>query len=271
MRFIFTFLLCSFVWSAGASERIAHYLANEGVMVQRADIKIVFDPLFDNDYGQYETLPPPLRLALLAGEAPYDDLTAAFISHSHEDHFSPMDMILLMDRHPNMRLFAPKQALEDLTSHETFDQRLLDQIVAIEPSSEIQAFQMPGLAIEAVSIPHSGWPNRMTEIHNLIYRVTLTDTTIIHLGDADPKVEHFLKSAEHWRGKSLHMAFPPYWFLYSDTGRQVLAQQLKPGQVVGIHVPKAVPDREKDRPIEYQGPDLFTVPGETREIRVGTP
>jgi len=35
----------------------AQYLANEGLMVVNGDIKVVFDPLFRNNYGQYQLLP----------------------------------------------------------------------------------------------------------------------------------------------------------------------------------------------------------------------
>ena len=32
----------------------AQYLANEGLMVVHGEIKVVFDPLFRNSYGQYQ-------------------------------------------------------------------------------------------------------------------------------------------------------------------------------------------------------------------------
>ena len=108
----------------------------------------------------------------------------------------------------------------------------------------------------------------MTDVHNLVYRVTLNDTTVVHLGDADTKDHHFAPHAEHWNAKQIHMAFPPYWYLYSENGKKVLAERLKPGQAVGINVAKAMPDKMEERPEEYQGPDLFTIPGEIRKIHI---
>ncbi|MFN3235989.1 MAG: hypothetical protein ACE37D_02900 [Pseudomonadales bacterium] len=89
----------------------AHYLANEGVMVENGATKVVFDPLFNNDYGRFELLPEDMKAALLAGEAPYDNLSAAFISHSHEDHFDPEDMVRLMLAHPQLNFLLPFRPL----------------------------------------------------------------------------------------------------------------------------------------------------------------
>jgi hypothetical protein len=262
------FLILGWIHVSEAHERTAHYLANEGVMVQRGDLKIVFDPLFDNDYGQFERLPDDMRESLLAGKPPYDGLSAAFVSHSHEDHFSPTDMLLFMQQHQALHLFASEQAIDDLKQADGFDENLMKRITAIAVSAEPQQFTFGDLVIDAHTVPHSGWPDRMTDVHNIVYRVTLIDTTVVHLGDADTKDQHFAPQANHWSEKQIHMAFPPYWFLYSDNGKQVLRERLKPGQVVGIHVPKALPDNEADRPEEYRGPDLFTVPGETRLIKI---
>lgn len=268
MRYLLLIILCTLNNGAFAHDRTAHYLANEGVMVQVGETKIVFDPLFDNDYGQFELLPEDMKAALLAGEAPYDNLTAAFISHSHGDHFSPTEMVTLLLNHSGIRLFAPEQAVDNLKTAENFDEVILPRVTAITRTSEPQQFVLGDLVIDAHNIPHSGWPDHMTDIHNLAYRVTLKDTTVIHLGDADTKDHHYEPQAEHWAAKEIHMAFPPYWYLYSENGKKVLEQRLKPGQVVGIHVPKAMPDDMEARPEHFQGPDLFTQPGEARSIKV---
>lgn len=246
----------------------AHYLANEGVMIEVGNTKIVFDPLFHNDYGQFELLPEDMRAALLAGEPPYDGISAAFISHSHEDHFDPVDMVTFMQVNEDLRLFAPQQAVADLIAADNFDEGLIKRVTAIQSTEQPQRFTFENIVIDAHAIPHSGWPERMTDIHNLVYRVSVSEATVLHMGDADTKDHHFAPQADHWREKTIHMAFPPYWYLYSENGKKVLEQRLRPNQVVGVHVPKAMPDKEEDRPAPYRGPDLFTVPGETRVIKL---
>jgi hypothetical protein len=62
------------------------------------------------------------------------------------------------------------------------------------------------------------------------------------------------------------MAFPPYWFFLSENGLSVLAERLRPAHAVGIHVPVSVPEDAVEREPGLRGVDLFTRPGETREI-----
>ncbi len=268
MRLLVLLALTYLSTPAFSHEALAHYLANEGVMVEIGETKVVFDPLFDNDYGQFEMLPEDMAQALLAGEPPFDGISAAFVSHSHEDHFSAEAMVRLMRQHTALHLFAPSQAVNDLKAASNFQAALLDRVTTIEPSTAPQRFTLENLVIDAHSIPHSGWPEKMTDVHNLVFRVSIENATVVHMGDSDTKDHHFAPQAEHWNEKNIHMAFPPYWYLYSENGKKVLKQRLRPNQVVGIHVPEAMPDNEADRPEQYQGPDLFTVPGETRVIRL---
>jgi len=59
----------------------AHYLENAGVMIERGDTKILFDPFFRSDYGQYDLVPQEMEAALFAGSPPWDGIDAIFISH----------------------------------------------------------------------------------------------------------------------------------------------------------------------------------------------
>ncbi len=71
----------------------------------------------------------------------------------------------------------------------------------------------------------------------------------------------------YWRRRRTHVAFPPYWFFTNDSGRQVLERRIAPSRSIGVHVPTNVPSRADRRAPELQGHELFTVPGEVRDIR----
>ena len=62
---------------------------------------------------------------------------------------------------------------------------------------------------------------------------------------------------------------PPYWFFLSDEGRQILEHRIAVDHAIGMHVPAEIPDDRNDRPEKLGDVDLFTQPGETREITVG--
>jgi len=56
-------------------------------------------------------------------------------------------------------------------------------------------------------------------------------------------------------------AFPPYWFLTSPQGRNILTDDMNVAISTGIHVPIKVPADLKE-----SGQDYFSLSGETREI-----
>lgn len=248
----------------------AQYMANEGLMVVQGDTKIVFDPLFRNSYGQYQLLPEAMEKALFAGEPPFDGIDAVFISHYHGDHFSPVDVLRLLKSQPDIRLYAPSQAVTVLASLAgEQDKIVLDQIITVSLAYKDApvTLEMDGLLIEAVRIPHSGWPTGRLDVENISWRVTLNETTtVLHMGDADPNDVHFEMDAEYWDKRFTHMAFPPYWFFSSAGGRDILENHVRPGHSVGIHVPASIPMDSARRPEELRAYDLFTQPGERRVI-----
>jgi L-ascorbate metabolism protein UlaG (beta-lactamase superfamily) len=256
--------------NAQAQDPIAHYMANEGLMVVQGDTKILFDPLFRNDYGQYLLLPAEMEAALFAGAPPFDGVDAVFVSHHHGDHFSPADMIRLLREQPGIRLYAPNQAVIAMRSESGGnDANIFERVSAVnlEYKDTPVTLNMNGLMIEAVRIPHSGWPTGRVDIENIVWRVTLNDrTTVLHMGDADPNDVHFAQDAQYWNRNNPHMAFPPYWFFSSGSGREILNNRIKAQRSVGVHVPVSIPGDPLLRPVELRGFDLFTSPGETRSI-----
>ncbi len=163
------------------------YLGNEAVMVTEGNSKVLFDPFFHNNYNLYTLVPDNIREAIFAGRPPYDNIDALFISHAHGDHFSADDVLAFLIKHTETRLVAPQQAINQilvLPQAEKVKQRLNPIILGYgdQPTS----FSVGAIKVEAVRIPHAGWPGR-AEIENIVFRLTLGDkVTIMHLGDADP-------------------------------------------------------------------------------------
>jgi L-ascorbate metabolism protein UlaG (beta-lactamase superfamily) len=276
--FISLFLLLLATGSVSAkapsSGSTAQYMANEGLMVVQGETKIVFDPLFRNSYGQYQLLPKPMEEALYAGEPPFDGIDAVFVSHYHGDHFSPADILKLLKAQTGIHLYAPAQAVTGLRGvADEEDESVFDRVTAVDLAYKDTpvTLHMQGLEIEAVRIPHSGWPTGRLDVENISWRVTLNEsTTVLHMGDADSNDVHFARDAAYWEKTHTHMAFPPYWFFMSAGGREILKNRIKPGHSVGVHVPVSVPTESARRSRGLRGYDLFTEPGETRTITATT-
>lgn len=245
------------------------YLANAGLMITDGESKILFDPLFRNNFGQYQLLPLEMEAALMAGVEPFAGVDAVFVSHFHGDHFSPQDVLNYLRRNEDVLLYAPMQATEALYHFTNdADSAILGRVTGldIDYGDKAMSLSVGALAIEAFHIPHSGWPERKPEVQNVAFRVTLNDSvTVLHMGDADARDAHFANDADLWAARQIDAAFPPYWFFTSDKGGRVLANRIRPAMAVGVHVPQVLPP-EYSAGLDQR--DLFRTPGETRRITI---
>lgn len=222
---------------------VATYLGNEAVMISDGETKILLDPLFPNGFGVYQQVPDDMRADVMMATAPYDDIDAIFVSHMHPDHFSVEEVILYLERHTKTRLYAPEQAVEWMREETDPASAIFDRVtgIALERLDPPMAFNLDGIKVDAVRIPHAGWPGR-ADISNLVYRITLSGgTTVMHMGDADPRDEHYAPHAAHWETTRTDTAFPPYWFFNMGDGPALIADRLNTGTAIGVHVPMEVP------------------------------
>lgn len=243
----------------------AHYIANEGVVVSHGETKIMFDPLPLSGFGVYPEPSFAQTAKMMSGQGEYEGVDAVFISHAHRDHFSAVAMISYLTANPEVSLVAPKQALEMMQADANWDEALQSRMTILDMEAEDspEAISIGDITATAVRIPHAGWPApARAKVQNMVYRVTLGDgATVMHMGDADPRRQHFIPHKDHWQAKRTDTAFPPYWFLTSMQGRNILSDDMNVASSIGVHVPLKVP-----ADLIESGQDYFFKPGETREI-----
>ena len=248
----------------------ATYLGNEAILVTSDGGKVLFDPFFHSSFGVYQLVPEDIRLAIMRGTQPYNNIDVIVISHAHGDHFSPGDVLSYLQAFPLTKLVAPKQAveqiLENIKGHESEKQLQSQMIsVALVLGDKAISVEVGSITFEAVRIPHSGWPGR-ADIENIVFRVTLNDgsdgaSTVMHMGDADANDEHYLPHKQHWLKRITDTAFPPYWFYGSAEGNDILNEIINAKHSIGLHVPVIVPNS-----LKKSGKDYFSKPGEQRKI-----
>ena len=273
IRTVVCLLLCSFWPLAAAAEDVAPrvlYIANMGAMIERGETKILFDPLFHYNPDTYDRVPAETEVALLTGTEPWDGIDAVFISHHHADHFDPATILTLLRAQQTIELFGPEQAAAAIRELVTDPEDLVLKRIhglSLENGMAATDIVFGPLLVEAVRIRHSGWPDYHADVENIVFRVTLdSETTVMHFGDADVDDAHFAKSPEHWTERHSHLAMPPYWFFLSNEGRRILQDRVGADEVIGMHVPTAVPDDRMSRRESLQDVDLFVKPGETRTL-----
>lgn len=241
------------------------YVANEAVLITNGNKKVLFDPFFHQAFGTYQLVPKETKGAIFSGTPPFDNLTAIIISHAHGDHFAADDVLEYLQKYPDTRLIAPQQAVTELNALVGAKQ-ILSQVTSVKLAfnQAPKSIDVAGLLVDAVRIPHAGWPSR-ADIENLVFRVTLTnlDTsiTVMHMGDADPDDDHYLPFKDHWQKRISSIALPPYWFYFSAEGRDILTNILNVKKSIGIHVPTKIPGQLKSSSQDY-----FSVPSEVRNV-----
>jgi len=264
---IFLVLCCS----AAAAPVLAHpaageatYLANEAVMVVSGDHKLLFDPFYGETFDLYRQVPEPLRSDMLAGKGVFDGVDAIVVSHAHADHFAADLMRAYMAAHPEVRLFAPVQAVAMMNALGDIPDSIRDRITGIDLEYGDAPIRIDegGLTLEVVRIPHAGWPaEERAVVQNYVFRVSVGEDTVMHMGDADPRMRHFQPYEDHWNARRTDLAMPPYWFYFDQTGRRILDDVINSEKSVGVHVPIDVPTA-----LIRTGRDFFETPGETRKL-----
>ncbi len=251
--------------AAAHSTSQATYLGNEGVLVTRGDVKVVFDAFYADGLGTYLVPSAAVVQGLLEGKPPYDGIDAVFVSHVHADHFAPASMLAFLTAHPEVALYAPAQVVEALRKH-AGEAPVPGNLhgIDLEPGAAPRRFEQGGLEVLAAAVPHAGG-RQMAHIHNMLFRVTLdAQTTVMHLGDADTRRSLFDPLQKALEERPTDAAFVPYWFFLEEEGRAVI-RWIDAGQTIGIHVPEEAVG-EGDAWRERHGADLFTDPGEQRTL-----
>lgn len=249
---------------APAAEGSATYIANEGVMVSSGALKILFDPLMEDDLGVYQSPPPALLGALKEGRAPFDGVDAVFVSHAHKDHFSAEAVNAYLARHETVRLFAPAAAAAMLRAAPNWSPALDARVnPAALGVGESIAFGLPGAVVEGVRIPHAGGA-RTADVENIAWRVAAeSGASVVHLGDGEGSQADVARSPD-LAARRVDVAFAPFWIASTRADADALARRLNADSVIAIHAPKTPP-----ADLASSGVDYFSQPGETRAIGAG--
>lgn len=243
----------------------AQYLGNEGVLIVNNNKKILFDPIFKQNYNRFTLVPKEIKEKLINSAAPFSTINAIFITHDHADHFHAAEVSDYLQKHKEVQLIAPTQVMKKLAlqpNYQQFKPQLHE--VSLNIGDKPTSLNINNIHAEAVRIPHIGWPKR-TEIENIVYRVTIDGVTVLHLGDADINPQHYIPYAKFWADKITHHAFIPGVFAVDEHSTTSAKIQLNARNITYVHIPMQVPDKIKALAVDY-----FSKPGEKRTIKVTT-
>ena len=232
------------------------YIANEGVLVSAGDKQVLIDALHREYKFAYAFPPPDLLRSLESAASPYNKIDLILVTHIHGDHFHPLSVGLHLQNNPKARLVSSEQIAEgvkkDFSGFGTIEKRV--DRVPHEWKRKVE-LNVAGINLKGLGLKHSG--ANFSWIQNLGYIVELNGAKILHIGDADMTEENF--SSLGLVEEKIDVAFIPYWFLLSNTGRAIVKNQIRAKHVIAVHVPPAEAAQVAEQvKLAYPGALTFT-------------
>ena len=216
----------------GAQVRVT-YIANEGFLVEGGGKKVLIDALFAEGVSGYATVPDAMRAASKAGEAPFDDVDLILSSHFHADHFDAATVIEHLRTNPQALFLSTPQAVAEIQTLVAETDAVLDRVEAVyPPEGEAMRLERAGIEMEALNLHHGR--GQEPPVENLGFMVHMGGLTWLHIGDTEADRNDFRPFSLADRG--IDVALVPDWFLDYDTFVEVVREEIRPRQIVVMHL-----------------------------------
>jgi L-ascorbate metabolism protein UlaG (beta-lactamase superfamily) len=200
-------------------------MGNDGLLLDDGDNQVLIDALQRVTGGWI--LFPPAELALVeSASPPYDRMAAAMVTHNHGDHYSSASLTAFLAANPTAQFIAPTQV--GLTAN--------PQNAGVFPAfGTSQAVNINGVDIEVLHLRHfDQFGNDFSNVQNYGYLVHMGGKKFLHLGDVDYATDNF--APFNLTARDIDVVFiPQFNTLISQATRDVIENQIAPGQVVALH------------------------------------
>lgn len=218
------------------------YIANEGVLLQKGDQKVLIDALFDGYFDDYMHPDKALRAKMTNGKTPYENVDLVLVTHRHRDHFETQVTGNFLKAHNESYFLSNYQVADSLRLDYSDYKTVSKRIIGLDKTLTILEDEINGIKVTSFFIEHAGG-RRDPPAENLCYIVDMKGSKVLHLGDADMDISRFETLGIH--NFNIDVALIPYWYMSDRNGREII-DLMKAEHLVGIHYPRA------PSPLAYQ-------------------
>jgi L-ascorbate metabolism protein UlaG (beta-lactamase superfamily) len=218
--------------AAGRAPLLLTYVANEGALVSSGDSKVLIDALFDQPNPDYRAPSPDVLDKIMKGEAPFDGVDLALVTHNHPDHFDASLGARYMARFTGTVLVAPADAVADMRKQAEWP-KIERRIVALELAvGRTARMDLKGVRLTAFRTLHSG--DRESPM-NLMYLVELDGWRVFHEGDPTGRCDEF---GDFGAGSApIDLALVHFWYALDPMCARFFQEVVKPDHIALMHLP----------------------------------
>jgi L-ascorbate metabolism protein UlaG (beta-lactamase superfamily) len=212
------------------------YIGNEGALISSGDKQVLIDGLHREYKPAYDFPPPALLASLESAKPPYNEVDLVLVSHMHLDHFHPESVGRHLFNNPKAVLVSSQQVVDSVAKEFDGFKEIEARVKRATPEWKNSiTFNESGIKLRVLGLRHSG--ERFVGIQNLGHLIEINGVKLLHIGDADISIENF--SSFRLDQEGIDIAFIPFWYLSSDSGRSLVRDHIKPKQVIAVHVSPA--------------------------------
>jgi L-ascorbate metabolism protein UlaG (beta-lactamase superfamily) len=232
-RRILETLLLAFCASLQADVTITQ-LANEGVILDDGEARVMIDGMVVDRYSVYGGLPPAAAAQFERAEGAFSNIDLALVSHRHHDHNQPAHACRFLQASERTQLKTSPQVLglmrekcrEFITSSPRVEQIIADY--GTHPS-----FRLGEAEISVFPLSHG--TRKYARIQNYGHLVKIGGVNVLHIGDAAMVRADFETAG--LADQRIDVALIPYWYFQPGPGAAVIREFLDAPHQIAVHIP----------------------------------
>ena len=209
-------------------------LANDGVILDDGETRIMIDGFVVESYALYGGLPPLMAQEFATATGIFENIDMAFVSHKHHDHNQPEFTCKFLRASDDTRLITSVQVIELVRERCRVLVTSTSQVATIDPERELPITLPVGTA-KVTIVPLSHGTGKYAKIENWGHVVEMGGVRVLHIGDAAMDPTDFEAAAAELA--NLDAAIIPLWYFQPGPGMEVVERFMNAPNKLAVQIP----------------------------------
>lgn len=229
-------------------------IANTGVLVEYAGIRILLDGIHCDSEYHFSKVPKEILNDMIEGIGGFKDIDYIMFSHEHPDHFAPDYTIEYLKNNNVKCIFMPMEGSEKLANLQTYIKNYSVNCRLLKlPIGKSCCYELgQDIAVTVFNAVHMG--KQYSFMDNYCFLLTLGEKNILFTADSDYVDSYFENPLS---GKKIDIVFVNPLFFNNMEGRKVIENFIKPKMVGIYHIPFLQDDKLMFRKIVKRDMNKF--------------